>query len=55
MESAVKCTEMNSKIYGFGDKVKTRKMDLRDVYLNKLIFSHGVSNKDLSKHDEKFE
>lgn len=38
VEEAVKCTEMNAKIYGFGEHIKVKKMDLTEVYLNKTLF-----------------
>jgi len=38
-QNAIDCTELNAKIYGFGDTIITRKMDMRDVYLNKALFS----------------
>ncbi len=37
-EAAIECTEMNARIYGFGDTIETRLMDLRDAYLNEALF-----------------
>lgn len=38
MEQAVKCTELNTKIFGFADKLVSSSMDLWDVYHNKTLF-----------------
>jgi len=39
MDQAIKCTEMNSKIHGFGDQLKALNFNIQDVYYNKVLFN----------------
>lgn len=38
MQQAIDCAEINAKIYGFGNEIITKNIDLREVYSNEFLF-----------------
>ena len=43
--SAIECTETNARIYGFGDSINAKLMDLTDFYTNKKLFEERSEEK----------